>query len=306
MGRDGVGDDAGVRDVVRRGHFDSPGPRAWPVAPEGDFRGSRSQFYGFRVGKIAHRDITHSRHPSDVTFEWHTEVVEPLSHIPDLLVGFDVESTGLDTANDEAISYGFAVFRQGVLVDTEEFFVLPDVQIHPGAEKVHGISYEHLRKKHREGDALSSRAGATRAAARLRDFISDGATFVGANPMFDWSMLNSTLCRHNSEGLSIFGIDLSSLAIVDVVKNDLALEPDRSKRPRRGLAFLCEHYGVRPGHHEAAEDARAAGEVLVHQVGLARQLPSEIVEATPAIGDSTTSRSTFERIRTWTKSLFAR
>jgi DNA polymerase-3 subunit epsilon len=194
--------------------------------------------------------------------------------VPDLLVGFDVESTGLDTSADEAISYGFAEFVRGALVAQDEFFVLPDVQIHPGAEKIHGVSYEKLRRMFREGIALSSRAGATRATARLIEYQQRGATFVGSNPMFDYSMLDSTLRRQGHGGLAAMGFDVARIDMIDVVANDLAIEPDRSRRPRRGLAYLCEHYGIEPGMHRASADARASGEVLVAQVNAWREVMS--------------------------------
>ncbi len=202
------------------------------------------------------------------------------SDVPQLLVGFDVESTGLDTYNDEAISYGFAEFVNGQLVVQDEFFVLPDIQIHPGAERVHGISYEKLRRLYREGDALSARAGATRATSRLLEYRERGATFVGANPMFDYTMLDSTLRRQGHGGLIAAGFDVATLSLIDVVAHDLAIEPERTRRPRRGLAYLCEHYDVTPGRHEAGGDARASAEVLLAQIARVQRAHREIVERT--------------------------
>ncbi len=232
--------------------------------------------------------------------------MELLFDVPPLLVGFDVESTGLDTANDEAISYGFAIYRHGEKVEQEEFFVLPDVQIHPGAEKVHGVSFEKLARLHRDGEALSSRAGATRAASRLVKYVNEGALFVGANPMFDWSMLDSTLRRQNGEGLSGFGLDLGTISMIDVVKHDVALDPDRSKRPRRGLAFLCDHYGVPPGEHQAAEDARAAVEVLLIQIAACQQFRQQAISDKTQQDALSDALHRTNRIRAWARSLFVR
>ena len=64
--------------------------------------------------------------------------------IPELVVGFDTETTGLDTSLDEAISYGLAVYQNGALVDQHHWFVLPERPIHEGAQKVHGVSRELL------------------------------------------------------------------------------------------------------------------------------------------------------------------
>lgn len=229
-----------------------------------------------------------------------------LFDVPELLVGFDVESTGLDTANDEAISYGFAAYWKGQLVEQEEYFVLPDVQIHPGAEKIHGVSFERLARMHREGTAVSSRAGATRAATRLLRYANEGALFVGANPMFDWSMLDATLRRQNGNGLISCGLDLSMVSMIDVVKHDVALDPDRSKRPRRGLAFLCDYYDVTPGEHQAGEDARAAVEVLLAQVLACQQLRQQRSLNEALDGEIRVANTATGRMRAWARSLFVR
>jgi DNA polymerase-3 subunit epsilon len=185
--------------------------------------------------------------------------------VPRLLVGFDIESTGLDTGSDEAISYGFAEFRHGLLAGQDQFFVLPDVQIHPAAERVHGVSFEKLRVWRRQEIALSARAGAHRALQVLLSYAARRATFVGANPIFDYTMLDATLQRHGSPGLLAAGFDFDRVLILDVVSHDLEMETSAVPR-RRGLTKLCEIHGVTPGHHVASEDARAACEVLIAQI----------------------------------------
>ena len=68
-------------------------------------------------------------------------------------------------------------------------------------------------------------------------------------------------------GLDDQYFDLSLLRIIDVVEHDLAIEPSRLERPRRGLTLsLWRHYGVTPGGHDALQDARAAVEVFFEQV----------------------------------------
>jgi DNA polymerase-3 subunit epsilon len=185
--------------------------------------------------------------------------------VPRLLVGFDIESTGLDTGTDEAISYGFAEFSDGRLVGQDQFFVLPEVQIHPAAERVHGISFEKLRVWRRQDVALSARAGAHRALQVLLSYAARRATFVGANPIFDYSMLDATLKRHGSAGLLASGFDFDRVLILDVVSHDLEMAAETAPR-RRGLTKLCQAHGITPGNHVAAEDARAACEVLIAQI----------------------------------------
>ena len=221
-----------------------------------------------------------------------------LFEVPQLMVGFDIETTGLDTQTDEAVSYGFAEFNGGELIGLEEFFVLPEVQIHPGAERIHGTSYEKLRRMHREGTALSSMAGASRAAQRLIEYHSRGATFVGANVVrFDFTMLDSTLRRHGVQGLNGVGFDLSEVSIVDVVTHDRIIDSDFVARPRRGQDYLCDYYGVASGGHDAAEDARAACEVLIAQVAnVQRQFTATSHSGSKLPGDDVSNR-----VSSWTR-----
>ena len=57
--------------------------------------------------------------------------------VPEVLLGFDTETTGLDVNNERAISYGFCMYEHGRPVSSEHFFVRPDRPITPGAQRVH-------------------------------------------------------------------------------------------------------------------------------------------------------------------------
>ena len=56
------------------------------------------------------------------------------------LVLFDVETTGLDDADDRVVEVGFARFEKGELVETWGSLVYPQRQIPEEASKSHGIS----------------------------------------------------------------------------------------------------------------------------------------------------------------------
>ena len=189
-----------------------------------------------------------------------------LSRVPELLVGFDTETTGLDVTKEQAISYGFCVYRYGQPVDVQHFYVLPDRPISEGARRVHGLSREDLEAKRASESVLSVAAGVRRAIALLSQVHDGGGFVVGANVRrFDLAMLRHTAATMpREEGVSPF--DPDHLRIIDVIENDLAIEPARSARPRRSLTHLCAHYGVPAGGHDAAGDARAAVEVLIEQV----------------------------------------
>ena len=189
--------------------------------------------------------------------------------VPELILGFDTETTGLSVSSERAISYGFCAYRFGVPVWSEQFFVLPDRPITAGASRVHGLSMEDLEAKRESETVLSVEAGLTRAIQILHDYHELGAYIVGSNVVrFDLEMLRRSSISVLGKELNDEFFDLSLLQIIDVIDHDLAIEPSRELRPRRGQEYLCRHYGVQPGGHDALSDARAAVEVFLEQVVL--------------------------------------
>ena len=53
--------------------------------------------------------------------------------VPELILGFDTETTGLSVHSERAISYGFCAYRLGYPVWSEHFYVIPDCRISAGA-----------------------------------------------------------------------------------------------------------------------------------------------------------------------------
>ena len=118
---------------------------------------------------------------------------------PPLIVGFDTETTGLDTNEDEIISYGFAVFRDGQYSPEEsgQFFALTDRPIHPRALEVHGLNLDEIRSRTSAwGGPYSPAEGAAKAIRLLQDFRNERAHIVGAFPKFDFDMLGSMALRY--------------------------------------------------------------------------------------------------------------
>ena len=185
--------------------------------------------------------------------------------VPELILGFDTETTGLSVASERAISYGFCAYRFGVPVWSEQFFVIPDRPISAGAYRVHHLSLEDLEAKRENYAVHDVKDGVAHATSVLRRFHERGAYVVGSNvSRFDLEMLRRSSLSLSGSVSDVAG--LSGLRIIDVVEHDLAIEPSRLLRPRRGLTFLSRHYGVKPGGHDALEDARAAVEVFMEQV----------------------------------------
>lgn len=188
-------------------------------------------------------------------------------HVPELVVGFDTETTGLSVTSDRAISYGFSAYRYGVAIWSEQYFVIPDRPVSEGARRVHGMSIEDLRAKRSVAAVYEPKAGVARCVQLLGDIANEGGVVVGANVVrFDLEMLRRSANALLDVSLEEPPLDLALLKVIDVVEHDLAIEPSRRDRPRRGLSELCRHYGVIPGGHDALGDARAAVEVFVAQV----------------------------------------
>jgi DNA polymerase-3 subunit epsilon len=190
---------------------------------------------------------------------------------PALLVGFDTETTGLDINHDEAISYGFAVFRDGNFSrgESHQFFVIPEAPLHPKAAEIHGISLHALEDGHVPGDVHSRDAGTERAVRTILEFAQSGAVFVGANPKYDLGMLISTMKRHPERSVRRYLSTIPKLHFHDVIDT----HAQQNQTRRRSLATLCEIHGVQPGNHDALADARASVEVFLKQRVVSTTLP---------------------------------
>jgi DNA polymerase III epsilon subunit-like protein len=194
-------------------------------------------------------------------------VAKRYQRVPELILGFDTETTGLSVSSERAISYGFCAYRFGVPVWSEQFFVIPDRPISPGAKRVHGLSIADIEAKRGSERVYSVEMGLMRAIQILHHFHEQGAYVVGSNVVrFDLEMLRRSCSSVLGMELNNAYFDISLLRIIDVVDHDLAIDPSREFRPRRGQEHLCRHYGVRPGGHDALSDARAAVEVFLEQV----------------------------------------
>ena len=186
--------------------------------------------------------------------------------VPDAVLGFDTETTGLDVNCERAISYGFCAYERGRPVWSEHFFVRPDRPISLGAQRVHGVSMEDLESKYRAREALSVSMGLIRAVGILREYLDRGAIIVGANvAFFDLEMMRRSYSSVLSKNL-LDDLHVERLPVIDVIKHDEVIESRATSGRRRSLTSLCQYYGVTPGGHNALSDARASVEVFLAQV----------------------------------------
>jgi len=182
------------------------------------------------------------------------------------LVGFDLETTGLDVFGDRPVSYAFI----GDEID-EYHLVDPGIPIPSQATKIHGITNEQA-----QADGLSYREAMERISRRLQQCSENGYVIVGMNLQYDFS-LTETCCRE-------LGLPTPSHLepfVADVLVIDRHFDPFRSGSRR--LGYLCEHYGVKlDGAHNSRVDALASLEVVKAQAerypALASLEPDELVE----------------------------
>ncbi|QLE74521.1 3'-5' exonuclease [Streptomyces rectiverticillatus] len=199
---------------------------------------------------------------------WHQE----------LLIGFDLETTGTDPAEARIVTAAVVETKAGEPVGRREWLADPGVPIPDEAAAIHGIT--------------SERAALGRPAREVADEIADilvahwsaGAAVVAYNAAFDLTILAAELRRH---GLPSLGERLSAAGgaaaggqdtgpVVDPLTMDRAL--DRYRKGKRNLETVCRVYGVTLADaHEAGADALAAVRVAC---ALAEHYP-EVAEAAP-------------------------
>ncbi len=213
------------------------------------------------------------------------EVVTPACHAPHVgtagarhegrwhegeLLGFDLETTGVDRYVDVPVSFALISVAGGAAVTRETGLVDPGRPIPAAATRVHGITTERARS---EGLPLSL-AVATLVAA-LADASARGVPVVGMKLDYDLTMLD-VLCRStDGRGLVERGF---AAPVLDVLVLDRHF--DRFRRGRRTLADLCGHYGVAIANaHDAAADAEATVGVLLAMCTCFRELS----EAEPSV-----------------------
>jgi DNA polymerase III epsilon subunit-like protein len=194
-------------------------------------------------------------------------VARKFLQVPELIVGFDTETTGLEVGRERAISYGFCAYQYGQPIWSEQFYVVPDQPISEGARRVHGLSVADIEAKRDSQSVYSVESGLAHALEILRVNQSRNAYFVGANLVrFDLEMFRRSYLSIFAREPDVDGLRFSDMQTIDVIEHDLLIEPSRELRPRRSLGHLCAHYGVDPGGHDALNDARATVEVFLEQV----------------------------------------
>ena len=168
------------------------------------------------------------------------------------MLGFDLESTGVDVFTDRAVQSALVRIDPGKRPDIKTWLVNPGVEIPAGAAEVHGITTERAVAEGTDpGQMLFEVAG------QLALAMQRGIPIVGMNLSFDLTMFEAECARYGVDTLAARRGHVSKIGpIVDVLVLDK--QADKFRKGGRKLEQLCATYGVRhTGAHDAAADALA-------------------------------------------------
>lgn len=165
----------------------------------------------------------------------------------------DTETTGINKATDQvielAVQYGFETYTDkgdAIPAPMTVWRFKPDVPIHPGAQKVHGISMEMLDKSP-PFKAL---------AHRIAGLLDEALVLIAYNAVFDLDMLTAEFQR-----AGVQPPDFSKKYIVDPYRLWQRYEP-------RGLAEAHRRFagGDFDNAHSAVADIAATGRVALGMI----------------------------------------
>ncbi|MEX2970756.1 3'-5' exonuclease [Streptomyces sp. C184] len=176
---------------------------------------------------------------------WHQE----------LLVSFDLETTGTDVEQDRIVTAALIRLEgDGRAVEKLTWLLDPGVPIPEEAAAIHGISTTYVQVHGRPpADAIAE------ITEGLAEALRADIPLVVMNARYDLSLLDRECRRHGLPTLTE-RLGHPPAPVIDPLVLDKHV--DRYRKGKRALQALCSHYGVRlDGAHEAGADAAAAAGV---------------------------------------------
>lgn len=155
----------------------------------------------------------------------------------------------VETANRSRASIcqiGLAEFEHGICQDAANFLVNPEASFEDRNTKIHGLTSNHIAQSF--------------TFPRMYPHLAEVFTgqVIASYSLFDQQALAQTIARYKLLPFSCQWVDIAEVA--------RSTWPDL---PKYGLKDILRHLGhSHPHHHDAAEDARAAGEILLHVLQL--------------------------------------
>jgi DNA polymerase-3 subunit epsilon len=173
---------------------------------------------------------------------WHRE----------LLIGFDLETTGTDPREARIVTGAVIEVRAGEPMGRREWLADPGVEIPADAVAVHGITNERAAAEGRPADQVADAI-----ADVLVSYWETGVPVVAYNAAFDLTLLAAELRRHGLPSLTDRLGGAPPAPVIDPYTIDRWA--DRYRRGKRNLEAVCAEYGiVLDAAHNATADALAA------------------------------------------------
>ncbi|MER6458726.1 3'-5' exonuclease [Streptomyces sp900105245] len=173
---------------------------------------------------------------------WHRE----------LLIGFDLETTGTDPRESRIVTGAVIEVRAGEPMGRREWLADPGVEIPADAVAVHGISNERAAAEGRPADQVAEAI-----AGVLVSYWQTGVPVVAYNAAFDLTLLSAELRRYGLPSLSDRLGGAHPGPVIDPYTIDRRV--DRYRRGKRNLEAVCAEYGIAlDAAHTASADALAA------------------------------------------------
>ena len=181
----------------------------------------------------------------------------------------DFTSIDVETANPDLSSIcqiGIVQFRDGAIAHRWKSFVNPDDYFDPMNISVHGI---------RESD-VSDAPSFSELAPELHGYLT--SSIVCHHTHFDRTAIHAVHTRH--------GLSMPEVQWLDTARVVRRTWLDRS-RSGYGLRAVADMLGITFNHHDAEEDARVAGEILLHAIAESElSVPEWLVRAYRPIASS--------------------
>ncbi|MEU2924375.1 3'-5' exonuclease [Streptomyces sp. NPDC007251] len=173
---------------------------------------------------------------------WHQE----------LLIGFDLETTGTDPREARIVTGAVIEVRAGEPMGRREWLADPGVEIPADAVAVHGISTARATAEGHPADRVADSIADT-----LVGYWRTGVPVVAYNAAFDLTLLSAELRRHALPSLADRLGGLAPAPVIDPYTIDRWV--DRYRRGKRNLEAVCAEYGITlDAAHTAPADALAA------------------------------------------------
>ena len=171
------------------------------------------------------------------------------------MLGFDLETTGVDVESDVMVSFAFLQMQGNRVLGSTKSVVDPGREISTEASAVHGITTERART-----EGIAPDAALALIVNKLLSASNSGLPVVGMNLRYDLTIIDRASRRAGGQGLAEMGF---VGPVVDVLVIDRHFDPWR--KGHRTLTALTEHYGVEGGPaHDAAGDALSTLRVARH------------------------------------------